>query len=253
MKSKIKSGSWDDIFFIKTNISIEDIKSISYLKTRVLLEPVPASITTDINRAGQTFSGDIDENIVNGIFEVEHKTYFGENAPPFSMNIVHNDSVSQYLKPEETIESDDPALIKKAREITQGSKDLWEASCRLGDWVADNINGGAFDGTALETYKIKSGSCGPQSKLMAALCRAAGVPTRVVWGCLYTPEYEGSFGHHAWNEVYMGEAGWIPVDVTIHETDYIDSGHIRLGVLKTGITVINFKEMEILDYRLKKN
>ena len=49
-------------------------------------------------------------------------------------------------------------------------------------------------------------------------------------------------------EVYMGKAGWIPIDVTIHETDYVDSGHIRLGILKTKVTVINFKEMTILDH-----
>ena len=70
-------------------------------------------------------------------------------------------------------------------------------------------------------------------------------------GSLYTLVDGGSFGHHGWNEVYMGEAGWIPVDVTSHETDYVDSGHIRLGVLKTKVTVINFREMEILDYRTR--
>ena len=84
--------------------------------------------------------------------------------------------------------------------------------------------------------------------LLAALCRAAGIPARVVWGCVYTPEYDGSFGHHGWNEVYVGEAGWIPIDVTMHESDYVDSGHIRLGVLKTNSTLINYREMKILDY-----
>ena len=87
--------------------------------------------------------------------------------------------------------------------------------------------------------------------LLAAFCRSVGIPARVVWGCLYTLEYGGSFGHHAWNEIYMGEAGWIPVDATIHEHDYVDSGHIRIGILHTRQTVINFKEMEILDYRIK--
>ena len=46
----------------------------------------------------------------------------------------------------------------------------------------------------------------------------------------------------------MGEAGWIPIDVTMHESDYLDSGHIRLGVLKTNSTLINYREMKILDY-----
>jgi transglutaminase-like putative cysteine protease len=87
---------------------------------------------------------------------------------------------------------------------------------------------------------------------MAALCRAAGIPARVVWGSIYTPEKGGSFGHHAWNEVYMGGAGWIPVDVTLNEPDYANAGHLRLGVLHTWQTVINFREMEILEVRTRE-
>ena len=104
-------------------------------------------------------------------------------------------------------------------------------------------------GTARETFDRRNGACGSQSMLMAALCRAAGIPARVVWGCMYTHEMNGSFGHHAWNEVFMGEAGWIPVDVTFHETDYVDSGHLRLGILHTRQTIINYEEMEIMEYK----
>ena len=43
----------------------------------------------------------------------------------------------------------------------------------------------------------------------------------------------------------MGDAGWIPVDATINEADYIDAGHIRLGENATFRPV----SMEILDFR----
>ena len=33
------------------------------------------------------------------------------------------------------------------------------------------------------------------------------------------------------NEIYMGKAGWIPVDATTNEIDYIDPGHIRAKVI----------------------
>jgi len=250
VKKRIKSGSWDDIIFIKTNKSIKDIRSISYLEVRVSMEPLPVVSPAEINVPGQKFMGSIDGNRVEGIFEVEHKKYDGENVLLFPLTIIHNESIKKYLEAEEMIESDNPVLIEKAREITKSSKNSWEASCRISRWVAENIDGSIFSGSARETYDKQSGNCGAQSMLMAALCRAAGIPARVVWGCLYTPEYGGSFGHHGWNEIYMGEAGWIPLDVTIHETDYIDSGHIRLGVLKTRLTVINFREMEILDFKL---
>ena len=149
-----------------------------------------------------------------------------------------------------TIRWDDTELVALAQKLTKGSGNLWEASCKISKWVAENIEGSILDGSAKETFIERRGLCGAQSKLMAALCRAAGIPARVVWGCMYTPEMNGSFGHHAWNEVYMGSDGWIPVDVTIHETEYADSGHIRLGVLKTSQTRINYEEINILDYKL---
>jgi hypothetical protein len=125
-----------------------------------------------------------------------------------------------------------------------------EAARRLSKWVADNITyaipGG---GTARKTYDIKAGECGAHSLLLAAFCRAVGIPARVVWGCMYTPNYGGSFGQHGWSEIYMGKAGWIQVDATAFETDYVDSGHIRLGTYQYVTTALNPKKMEVLDYK----
>jgi hypothetical protein len=44
----------------------------------------------------------------------------------------------------------------------------------------------------------------------------------------------------------MGEAGWIPLDTTFRESDYVDSGHIRLGEM----TGFQPEEIEVLDYRV---
>lgn len=56
------------------------------------------------------------------------------------------------------------------------------------------------------------------------------------------------FGQHAWNEVYMGEAGWIPIDATVSEVDHLDSGHIRLSEYKSTSTALNPVHFEILDH-----
>ncbi len=193
------------------------------------------------------FNGKVTGNTINGEFEVGHDRYRGDHALSFGVSPVFTEDVSIYLEAEEMIESDDPELVDLSLKITEGSADYWEAACRLSAWVDENIDGSVYGGSAYETFERGNGACGSQSMLLAALCRAAGIPARVVWGCMYTPAYDGSFGHHGWNEVYMGESGWIPIDVTIHETDYIDSGHIRLGILETAVTVINFREMTILD------
>ena len=86
-----------------------------------------------------------------------------------------------------------------------------------------------------------------------SFCRAVGIPARVVWGCMYIPNFGGAFGQHAWNEVYMGEAGWIPVDATAMETDFVDSGHIRVGEYQSLSTAVNTREMEILEHRVASN
>jgi len=246
----IKTGNWDALFFTKTNVSIQDIRSISQMKVKAKLEPFPTATLTDLNVPGQTFAGKADENGIDGVFEVTHQRYDGRNAPDFPMNANKYEDIGSYLEAAERIESNDPVLIELARDICAESENLWVAANRISKWVATNIEGSILDGTSRETYDAGSGLCGAQSNLMTALCRAAGIPARTVWGCLYTTEYGGSFGHHAWNEVFMGEDGWIPLDITIHETDYVDCGHIRFGVLVTGQTTINSWDMEILDYRL---
>lgn len=47
----------------------------------------------------------------------------------------------------------------------------------------------------------------------------------------------------------MGKAGWITVDATANEIDYVDSGHIRIGEYQSMVTALNPKKMEVLDFR----
>ncbi len=243
VKDKIKTGNWDEILFVQTNASIKDLKKIRHMKVRVDLVAEPNSTIQDLNVPGQVFTGSVEEGEIRGICEIAHERYDGMNAPFFPFKPNPEDKIDSYLEAGNNIESDDPVLVGKALQITEGSENVWVAACRISRWVADNIEGSIIDGSARDTYDRGSGLCGAQSYLMAAMCRAAGIPSRVVWGCMYTPKDGGSFGHHAWNEVFMGDNGWIPVDVTIHETDYVDSGHIRLGVLNTPRTSIVYMEI----------
>ena len=245
---KVRQGSWDDVIFMKTNEYIKDIRGITSMSVKTSLQAIPGPSVHDLNVNGQVFVGEIKENTINGVFRINHKKYNGEYAPSIEYYRDVDEKITAYMLPEEIIESDDPGIAELALSITDGEKNAWKAVSKLAEWIVLNIDGSIYGGSAKETLKRGSGACGSQSMLMAALCRASGIPARVVWGCMYTHVDGGSFGHHGWNEVFMGKAGWIPVDVTSHEADYVDSGHIRLGVLKTKITVINFSEMEILDY-----
>ena len=105
---------------------------------------------------------------------------------------------------------------------------------RFSSWVSEEISyaipGG---GTARGVYESRSGECGGHSLLLAAFCRAVGIPARMVWGVMYVPGEGGKFGQHGWTEVWMGEQGWLPVDATADQVDFADSGHIRLSEFRS--------------------
>ncbi len=249
---RIKVANMDQSIFTNTNESITDVRSISYMKLKAKIQPSGVNLTSkDLNINGQKFDGTVIGNLIDGIFEINYPRYNGEDAPSFPYDYSSSESLSKYLKAESIIQSDDPVLVSKAEEITDGSGDSWEAATRISKWVAENISyaipGG---GSARKTYDIRAGECGAHSMLVAAFCRAVGIPSRVVWGAMYVPNRGGGFGQHGWNEIYMGVAGWIPVDATAFEMDFVDAGHIRIAELQSTATSFNGKEITILDYKL---
>lgn len=252
---KIKVANMDASLITKTNKSISDIQSISYMKLNVHIEPTGVKLTPeDLNIPGQKFTGTVKDNVVKGIMEIEHPRYDGKKAPPFPSVYSLDESMNKYLEAENMIQSDDPVLVKKAEELTAGAKDSWDAATKITTWVAENISyaipGG---GNARKTYDIRAGECGAHSMLVTAFCRAVGIPSRVVWGAMYVPNQGGAFGQHGWNEIYMGDAGWITIDATAFENDFVDAGHIRIAELQSSATSFNGKEIEILDYKLISN
>ncbi|MBN1199897.1 MAG: tetratricopeptide repeat protein [Bacteroidales bacterium] len=244
----ITTANLDDMLFAKVNTKISDLHNIAYMKVKAKINSAGEKITPEsLSHNGQSFTGTVNENLIDGIFETATRKYDGKHVPPFPPDFSGDPDLVVYLKPENLIESNNPILMDKSREITNGSADSWEAVRRLSKWVAENIEGAVPGGTsAINTYKTRQGECGSHSRLLTAFCRAVGIPARLSVGCMYSSLYGGSFGQHAWTEVWMGEAGWIPVDATAFEIDFIDAGHIRLGEK----TSFNPEEMEILEYRM---
>ncbi len=249
---KIKVAGMDNSILSRTNVSISDVQAISYMKLKVKIQPTGFVIKPeDLNIPGQKFSGTVKDNLIEGILEIQHKKYKGENAPHFPPDYGKVETLQKYLNPSARIESNNPKIINEALGITIGAEDSWDAAKLLSKWVAENIHyaipGG---GTALGAYKMRAGECGAHSMLLAAFCRAVGIPARVVFGGMYVPNKGGAFGQHAWNEIYMGDAGWIPVDATAFETDFVDAGHIRISEHLSASSSFNAKNIEVLDYKL---
>jgi hypothetical protein len=242
----IKRAELDDSIIARVDQAIADFKAISYMKIKASILSLGEWISPEsLNGPGQKFTGTVKDNIIDGVFEIRHKRYNGEDAPPFPPDYSGDKELKKYLEPENLVESDDPVLVKKAKELAAGSEDSWEAARRLSKWVAEKVSYQIPGGSARHTFDTREGECASHSRLLTAFGRAVGIPVRLVSGCMYAPNYGGCFGQHVWNEIYMGKAGWIPVDTTVREIDYLDSGHIRLG----SQTSFNPKKIEILDFK----
>lgn len=120
--------------------------------------------------------------------------------------------VAAYLAPDAMIQSDLPELVAAARAAVGAETDAWAAAGLLEQWVYRHIDKKGMDlamASAAEIFAERSGDCTEHAVLLTAMCRAAGIPARVVMGFEY---FSGVFGGHAWTEVWAG--GWHALDAT---------------------------------------
>src|SRR5262249_45091811 len=104
---------------------------------------------------------------------------------------------------------------------------------RITKWVARNLRNKNFStafAPASEVAQTLSGDCTEHGVLVAAMCRAVGVPARVVVGLVYSDNL-GGFGFHMWNEVYVNRR-WVAVDAAFDQPD-VDAVQIKLA--ETGL------------------
>ncbi len=135
----------------------------------------------------------------------------------------------QYLRPNALVTSEDPKVIEFARKAAGNAVDPWEKATRIMHWVAQNLREKNFEtafAPASEVAQTLSGDCTEHSVLTAAMCRAAGVPSRVAVGLLYADRL-GGFGFHMWNEVYVNHR-WVALDAAWDQSS-VDAVHIKLS------------------------
>jgi len=228
--------------FTSSNVTFTYFGNVSQMKAEIEVkasgEKVDPAFLTYNN---QTFTGTVQNNLIKGVIETKVEYYKGENSPSFPFKT--EPGFLEYLQAEEKIESNDAEIIAKAKEITRKSKNAWGATVAIADWVYKNIRYEITGAGAKETLKKRRGDCGPHTFLAIALCRAVGIPARMVGGFMYA---QGKFGQHYWVEVYMDKAGWIPLDPTAGEYGYLDATHIRLwqkGAIESiSVKVINYTD-----------
>lgn len=124
------------------------------------------------------------------------------------------------------------------------------AARKLYDWTLDNIEYWVKYPDRLKaspvgstTYCLanKTGNCTDFHSLWASLARAAGIPTRIVYGGFFKKELDGvdkDQSYHCWLEFYAPNYGWVPHDVAVadlyHNEYAIHDGNDTLVRLTSG-------------------
>jgi len=144
--------------------------------------------------------------------------------------------VLEAMKPTRFVQSDRKEIIDLARQAIGDTKDGGEAVRRIEAFVAKYIK--RFDlsvgyASAAEIVASKQGDCTEFAVLTAALCRAVGIPSKVVTGVAYVDDWAGlmGFGGHAWVQAYVGDK-WVGLDSAFQSAGWggFGPGHIALAV-----------------------
>ncbi|MCE5314563.1 MAG: transglutaminase-like domain-containing protein [Armatimonadota bacterium] len=121
---------------------------------------------------------------------------------------------------------DNSAVREQAQAIVGTEANAYRACAKIREWVHANMIVDKTIGisrSASDVIKSKRGVCRDYGILFASLARAAGIPSRIAAGLLYT---EGAFYYHVWAECWVGE--WVPFDATL-PVDFVDATHVKLA------------------------
>ncbi|MHA1126485.1 MAG: transglutaminase-like domain-containing protein [Candidatus Heimdallarchaeota archaeon] len=136
--------------------------------------------------------------------------------------------LEKYLRSEPHIESDHPEIMELAKTIKNRNPLKFARNAintvnnRLKYEIQPDEYGAAF---AIEKGK---GDCTEYSALFVALCRATGIPARVVAGFTHAQNWE----RHATAE-FLVAGRWIPVDVTGYRDSTILFGSLPSNIIIT--------------------
>jgi len=135
----------------------------------------------------------------------------------------------EYLRSNPLVTSNDSLVIRLARRAVGTQTDPWAKAQAISKWVAANIKEKNFETSfapADEVARNLQGDCTEHAVLTAAMCRAEGVPSRVVVGLIYATQL-GGFGYHMWDEVYVNRR-WVAVDAAFDQSQ-VDAVHLKLS------------------------
>ena len=132
-----------------------------------------------------------------------------------------------------------------ADQITKGKKTVLAKARAIYDWTCENMyrdpkTRGCGPGDVCSLLRRPGGKCTDIHSVFVALCRAAGVPAREVFGVRLAREDGGDITgwQHCWAEFYLPGYDWVPVD----------PADVRKMMLKENLSLKDPKTRHYRDY-----
>jgi transglutaminase-like putative cysteine protease len=141
------------------------------------------------------------------------------------------DPQDEFLKSCYYLNSDHPKVQEFAQQAVRDEKDPWKKAQRVERFVRDHME---FDNSAPFTTAGKvaeslKGDCRHHAMLAAAMCRAAGVPSRTAVGLIYTNDKRNGpvMAFHMWVEVLV-KGQWLALDATLGQGS-VGADHLKIA------------------------
>lgn len=151
---------------------------------------------------------------------------------PPAQTVSAKDPGVEFITNNNFISSDDELVKRHAFAAIGRETDPWKKAQMIERWVHTNMKVLNFTeamAPASQVAKSLEGDCTEYSMLCAAMCRAAGVPSRTALGLVYVPAQDTRqpvFAMHMWTEVWVN-GQWLGLDATLGRGS-IGAAHIKV-------------------------
>jgi transglutaminase-like putative cysteine protease len=160
------------------------------------------------------------------------------NVNPLKIGAYDNSSslYKLYTSSVPYIQSNNPEIVAKAKEIAQGDTNPYRVAYKIHNWVYSHMT---YDLAAVTPYSPATegalfalhsgkGVCRHYAALFTALARADGIPTANLFGSALTDNgsvVDKGDSKHGWVQFFIPNYGWISDDPTWSEFARLDNNH----------------------------
>jgi hypothetical protein len=217
----------DDIIattLVRSNVVLADPHAVDAALYEIWLDGTDAAPRV-VEDARQSIEGETERGVRLRVERTEPARGAAEALGTGTLGM--DEALAEFLEPSPVLPSDDPEFVTLAASIVAEEEDAWAAAVAIERWVRAAVEDKGF-GTAFasarEVLEEGAGDCSEHAVLMAALARAAGIPSRIAAGLVY---WQGAFAYHMWVEVWTGD-GWYALDPTVGKGS-VDATHVTFA------------------------